>query len=97
MKALSDAVHSCYQRRRTVFVIGNGGSGSNASHFCEDVARGVGAGPEREEVERRDDDAVLLGQHHVGGVAPVVVERTGPHSLFGRLAAGGAEQPARSA
>jgi tRNA-2-methylthio-N6-dimethylallyladenosine synthase len=33
----------------------------------------------------------------IGGIAPVVVERTGPHSLFGRLAADGAEQPARSA
>src|SRR5262249_31889694 len=41
VQALSDAVHDCYQRGRFVFVIGNGGSGSNASHFCEDVGKGT--------------------------------------------------------
>ena len=39
VQALSDAVYDCYQRDRFVFVIGNGGSGSNASHFCEDVGK----------------------------------------------------------
>ena len=39
VKALSDAVYDCYRRDRFVFVIGNGGSGSNASHFCEDVGK----------------------------------------------------------
>jgi D-sedoheptulose 7-phosphate isomerase len=38
--ALSDAIYECYQHGRFVFVIGNGGSGSNASHFCEDVGKG---------------------------------------------------------
>ncbi len=38
--ALSNAIYDCYQRDRFVFVIGNGGSGSNASHFCEDVGKG---------------------------------------------------------
>lgn len=36
---LSDLIFACYQDRRFVFVIGNGGSGSNASHFCEDVGK----------------------------------------------------------
>ena len=39
VQALADAVYDCYTRGRFVFVIGNGGSGSNASHFCEDLAR----------------------------------------------------------
>ena len=39
VQALSDAIYSCYQRDRFVFLIGNGGSGSNASHFCEDVGK----------------------------------------------------------
>src|SRR5579884_3589636 len=39
VKALSDAILDCYRRGRTVFLIGNGGSGSNASHFCEDVGK----------------------------------------------------------
>jgi D-sedoheptulose 7-phosphate isomerase len=41
VQALADAVWSCYQQGRFVFVIGNGGSGSNASHFCEDLGKGT--------------------------------------------------------
>src|SRR6185369_1112731 len=41
VQALADAVYDCYRRDRFVFVIGNGGSGSNASHFCEDVGKGT--------------------------------------------------------
>src|SRR5436190_14471218 len=39
LQALADAVHDAYRRRALVFVIGNGGSGSNASHFCEDAGK----------------------------------------------------------
>jgi D-sedoheptulose 7-phosphate isomerase len=41
VKALADAIWSCYERDATVFVIGNGGSGSNASHLCEDLGKGT--------------------------------------------------------
>jgi D-sedoheptulose 7-phosphate isomerase len=41
VQALAEAVWSCYERGRFVFVIGNGGSGSNASHFCEDLGKGT--------------------------------------------------------
>jgi D-sedoheptulose 7-phosphate isomerase len=41
VKALADAVYDAYERDRFVFVCGNGGSGSNASHFCEDVGKGT--------------------------------------------------------
>src|SRR3954451_10878422 len=41
IQALSDAIFDAYQRGRFVFVIGNGGSGSNASHFCEDIGKGT--------------------------------------------------------
>lgn len=37
--ALADAIHERYRAGRFVFVIGNGGSGSNASHFTEDVGK----------------------------------------------------------
>jgi D-sedoheptulose 7-phosphate isomerase len=40
VQALGDAVAACYDRDGTVFVIGNGGSGSNASHLCEDLNKG---------------------------------------------------------
>ena len=39
--ALADAIHECYEGGRFVFVIGNGGSGSNASHLCEDLGKGT--------------------------------------------------------
>src|ERR1041385_2873652 len=41
VKALADALHACYEQSRMIFVIGNGGSGSNASHFCEDIGKGT--------------------------------------------------------
>ncbi len=41
VRALADAIHECYVTRHTVFVCGNGGSGSNASHFCEDLGKGT--------------------------------------------------------
>jgi D-sedoheptulose 7-phosphate isomerase len=39
IQALGDAVHDAFCRRAMVFVVGNGGSGSNASHFCEDAGK----------------------------------------------------------
>lgn len=38
---LADLMYDCYGRGKTIFVIGNGGSGSNASHFCEDIGKGT--------------------------------------------------------
>lgn len=39
VKNLAEAIYDCYGHGRTVFLIGNGGSGSNASHFCEDLGK----------------------------------------------------------
>jgi D-sedoheptulose 7-phosphate isomerase len=41
VKALADAIYDCYLKGRTVFLCGNGGSGSNCSHFCEDLGKGT--------------------------------------------------------
>jgi D-sedoheptulose 7-phosphate isomerase len=41
VKALADGIHDCYLKSRTVFLCGNGGSGSNCSHFCEDLGKGT--------------------------------------------------------
>ena len=40
VQKLADLMWERYQAGRFVFVIGNGGSGSNASHFCEDIGKG---------------------------------------------------------
>lgn len=39
--ALAEAVYDCYTKERIVFLCGNGGSGSNCSHFCEDLGKGT--------------------------------------------------------
>src|SRR5277367_5045246 len=41
IQKLADLMHERYLAGRFVFVIGNGGSGSNASHFCEDMGKGT--------------------------------------------------------
>lgn len=41
MQRLADLMFAAYQSGRMIFVIGNGGSGSNASHFCEDIGKGT--------------------------------------------------------
>src|ERR1700733_13648288 len=39
VQTLGDDIWECYQNGRFVFVIGNGGSGSNSSHFAEDMGK----------------------------------------------------------
>jgi D-sedoheptulose 7-phosphate isomerase len=39
VKALADVIYDCYQHGRFVFLCGNGGSGSNCSHLCEDLGK----------------------------------------------------------
>jgi D-sedoheptulose 7-phosphate isomerase len=41
VQALAEVMYRCYQDGRLIFVCGNGGSGSNASHFCEDIGKGT--------------------------------------------------------
>jgi len=36
---LADEIYAAYQDGRFVFICGNGGSGSNSSHFCEDLGK----------------------------------------------------------
>jgi D-sedoheptulose 7-phosphate isomerase len=39
MQTLADLIYECYRNNKFVFICGNGGSGSNASHFCEDLGK----------------------------------------------------------
>jgi len=39
VEALADEIFRCYETGRCVFICGNGGSGANASHFCEDLGK----------------------------------------------------------
>lgn len=39
IEGLADDIYAAYEQGRFVFIIGNGGSGSNSSHFCEDLGK----------------------------------------------------------
>jgi D-sedoheptulose 7-phosphate isomerase len=39
LDGLADVLETAWRERRFVFVIGNGGSGANASHLCEDLGK----------------------------------------------------------
>lgn len=39
IERLSDDIYTAYQNGNFVFICGNGGSGSNSSHFCEDLGK----------------------------------------------------------
>jgi D-sedoheptulose 7-phosphate isomerase len=41
LEALSGLIEDAYHAGRFVFICGNGGSGANASHLCEDLAKGT--------------------------------------------------------
>jgi D-sedoheptulose 7-phosphate isomerase len=41
VETLVDLLAEAYQKDRFVFIIGNGGSGANASHLCEDLGKGT--------------------------------------------------------
>ncbi len=38
---LADLIHEAWQQGRFVFIFGNGGSATLASHFCEDLGKGA--------------------------------------------------------
>jgi D-sedoheptulose 7-phosphate isomerase len=40
LECLALAIFDRYKSRRFVYIIGNGGSGANASHMCEDLGKG---------------------------------------------------------
>ncbi|MGL6072861.1 MAG: D-sedoheptulose-7-phosphate isomerase [Fimbriiglobus sp.] len=39
VQTLAEMMHEAYLAGKMIFLIGNGGSGSNCSHFCEDVGK----------------------------------------------------------
>ena len=41
LRRVCDALMVAWREERTVFIIGNGGSGANASHLCEDLGKGT--------------------------------------------------------
>ena len=48
VQSMVDLVTEAYVNEKTVFIIGNGGSGANASHLCEDLGKGTLHGFEKQ-------------------------------------------------
>lgn len=46
-EAVADAFLDCHKKDGTVYIFGNGGSGSTASHICGDFLKGVSYGLEK--------------------------------------------------
>jgi len=61
---LADAIEEAYRSGRFVYIIGNGGSGANASHLCEDLGKGTLTDLERQKrlkvISLTDNAAYLL-------------------------------------
>jgi D-sedoheptulose 7-phosphate isomerase len=39
IRRMADAIYACWENGRFVFIVGNGGSGCNASHMAEDLGK----------------------------------------------------------
>lgn len=59
---IADLIHDAYKRGRHIFAFGNGGSSACASHFVEDVAKGIdyGAGRPRYRALALTDSVALI-------------------------------------
>src|SRR5581483_3944098 len=84
VQALADLMYEKYLAGKMIFVIGNGGSGSNASHFCEDVGKGTLKLPDDLSDDRKrrfrvlsltDNTPYLLPWGHDERFVPVFVEQ----------------------
>lgn len=73
------ALEEAYRDDRFVFVIGNGGSGANASHLCEDLAKGTLADFEKQKrlkiMSLTDNTPAILAWANDTGYDRIFVEQ----------------------
>jgi D-sedoheptulose 7-phosphate isomerase len=63
MERLAGAIFERYKSRRFVYIIGNGGSASSASHMCEDLGKGsvpAGDAPRLKVLSLTDNTSYIL-------------------------------------
>ena len=77
--ALIAALQDAYQRDAFVFIVGNGGSGANASHLCEDLGKGTLSDFERQKrlkvMSLTDNTPNILARGNDVGYEHVLVEQ----------------------
>lgn len=86
----ADALMKAYSDGRQIFVFGNGGSGSTASHFCGDFLKGVSYGLDRRFrfLCLNDNVPALLAIANDVGYEDVFVEQLKNHLSKGDLVIG---------
>jgi len=97
VEALVEAIEEAYDRDKTVFFCGNGGSAANASHFCEDVGKGTiadMAGQKRLRViSLTDNTPYILAWANDNGYETIFVEQlknlAGPGDLLVSISGSG--------
>lgn len=75
---LAAAIFERYKARRFVYIIGNGGSGANASHMCEDLGKGsapAGHAPRLKVLSLTDNTPYILAWGNDSSFERVFVEQ----------------------
>jgi len=78
MERLSAAIFERYKSRRFVYIIGNGGSGANASHLCEDLGKGsvpTGDAPRLKVLSLTDNTSYILAWGNDSSFERIFVEQ----------------------
>src|SRR3954470_21150046 len=79
IEALSGLIEEAYHAGRFVFICGNGGSGANASHLCEDLAKGTLRDFERQKrlkvLSLTDNTAAIMAWGNDEGYDRIFVEQ----------------------
>ncbi|HAK93593.1 MAG TPA: phosphoheptose isomerase [Planctomycetes bacterium] len=89
VEAIADLFARARAEGRTVFVIGNGGSAANASHFCEDLVKGTLRDFDRQRrlkvLSLTDNAAAIMAWANDEGYERVFVEQLRTYAAPGDL------------
>ncbi|HEY3873839.1 MAG TPA: SIS domain-containing protein [Candidatus Kapabacteria bacterium] len=84
-----DLLMDAYQHDRTVFVIGNGGSAANASHFANDLAKGTLRSKDQKKRFRAlsltDNVALMTAYGNDDGYATIFEQQLRTHARSGDI------------
>ena len=81
LERAAELLFDCYQRGNTVFLLGNGGSATTASHFACDLAKGTQAAglPAFRVVSLNDNIALLTAWANDTSYERIFAEQLAPH------------------
>jgi D-sedoheptulose 7-phosphate isomerase len=87
--SLIDEIVEAYRHGNFIYVIGNGGSGATASHFCEDFAKSTITNPESQKrlkiISLTDNTPFILALGNDIGYESIFVEQLKHYASLGDL------------